>query len=246
MRFALYPPNFGEFGDVATLVDLARRAEAAGWDGFFLWDHLVAPAPVVDPWVALTAVAGATERLMLGPLIVPLARRRPQVVALAAATLQRVSGGRFVLGAGLGVVRDFERFGEDSGWRVRAELLEENLAAVRSHWRDGLFGDAPEIPVWVGGVWPRTKPFHGVEHADGVFPLRLVEGGGIGTFEPEELPAIRAALPERAQRDLVVWSTSIPADERAYDDAGATWWAVAPTHDAPLAPYARLVESGPR
>jgi alkanesulfonate monooxygenase SsuD/methylene tetrahydromethanopterin reductase-like flavin-dependent oxidoreductase (luciferase family) len=51
VRFGIYVPNFGAFGDVDILTDLGRRAESAGWDGFFLWDHLIAPGQIVDPWV---------------------------------------------------------------------------------------------------------------------------------------------------------------------------------------------------
>ena len=79
MRHALYVPPFGTFGDVALLVELAQAAEEAAWDGFFLWDHIhfETDVPFVDPWIALTAMAAATERIRLGPLITPLPRRRP-------------------------------------------------------------------------------------------------------------------------------------------------------------------------
>jgi len=94
MRAGIYIPNFGPYGDPAYVCDLAARAEEAGWDGLFIWDHWVADPPVgepplADPWVTLTAVAARTERLVVGPMIVPLGRRRPQKVALEAATLQR-------------------------------------------------------------------------------------------------------------------------------------------------------------
>ena len=99
MRYGFYSPNFGGTGDPRFVAELGARAEAAGWDGFFLWDHLaVQPAPLVDPWVALAGVAARTERIVLGPLIVPLARRRPQKVALEAVSLARLAAGRFVLG----------------------------------------------------------------------------------------------------------------------------------------------------
>lgn len=83
MRHAIYAPPFGTFGDVTLLVELARAAEAAGWDGFFLWDHLLYAddVPFVDAWIALTAMAAATEHIRLGPLITPLPRRRPWKVA---------------------------------------------------------------------------------------------------------------------------------------------------------------------
>ena len=85
MRFGLSLPCFGRGVDAAVVADWAAAAERAGWDGFFLWDHLFAfePGPVetVDPWIALTAAACATTRIRLGTLVTPLPRRRPVVVA---------------------------------------------------------------------------------------------------------------------------------------------------------------------
>src|SRR4030067_3379825 len=80
LHFALTLPNFGLFADPDHYLDLARRAEAAGWEGFFLWDHIRAgdwAGPVIDPWVALGAVAPGTQRIRLGTMITPLPRRRP-------------------------------------------------------------------------------------------------------------------------------------------------------------------------
>ena len=107
MRFGFYTPNSAATGDPKLVIELAMRAETAGWDGFFLWDHLTAwRPPLADPWVMLGAVAACTERITLGPLIVPLARRRPQKVALEATTLTRLAPGRCLLGVGLGVLYD--------------------------------------------------------------------------------------------------------------------------------------------
>lgn len=164
MRFGFYTSNSGASGDPNLVVELAERAEASGWDGFFLWDHLNAwRPPIADPWVMLGGVAVRTERLTIGPLIVPLARRRPQKVVLEAATLERLAPGRVVLGVGLGAPNDFTEFGEDADWRVRARKVEESLATIRR--------SLPDLPVWVSGEWPRRQPFHGVALADGVFPI---------------------------------------------------------------------------
>ena len=106
MRFAVNAPPFAE---PAALVELGVAAERAGWDAFFLWDHMVvdrAGVEIVDPWVTLGAVAGRTERIRLGTCVTPLPRRRPQKVARETATLDRLSGGRLVFGVGLGYPDD--------------------------------------------------------------------------------------------------------------------------------------------
>ena len=84
---------------------LAAEAEEAGWHGFFVWDQLRWKAPVrqvADPWITLAAIATATERLRLGPMVTPLPRRRPVKVARETATLDWLSGGRLTLGVGIG------------------------------------------------------------------------------------------------------------------------------------------------
>ena len=94
MRFGLTVPNLGEYADVELLGDLAATAEASGWDGFFLWDHILyRREPVfaaVDPWIALSVVAMRTSRLVLGPMVTPLARRRPAVVARQVTTAGQI------------------------------------------------------------------------------------------------------------------------------------------------------------
>src|SRR5690242_5321206 len=98
MQFGVSIPNFGATADPHTLVELARDAEAAGWDGFFLWDHMLFDdLPVVDAWVTLGAIAVSTARIRIGTLITPLARRRPLKVARETVTLDRLSHGRVLL-----------------------------------------------------------------------------------------------------------------------------------------------------
>ena len=138
MRLAVNIPNFGPFEDPHTVVDLARRAEAAGWDGLFVWDHLVFEDgnEVADPWVLLTAAAMATERLRLAPMVTPLPRRRPWVVARQAVSLDRLSNGRLILGVGIGEPADldFEIWGEDADRKVRAAQLDEGLEVLTGLW----------------------------------------------------------------------------------------------------------------
>src|SRR3954454_17923840 len=131
------------------MAELAARAEDRGWDGFFVWDHVKYRAParaVADPWVTLAAVAVATERVVIVPLVTPIARRRPHQLARETVTLDRPSGGRLVLGVGLGSDRsgefDRERFGEESDPRSRARLLDHGLERLTSYW-DGEFEPPP-------------------------------------------------------------------------------------------------------
>jgi alkanesulfonate monooxygenase SsuD/methylene tetrahydromethanopterin reductase-like flavin-dependent oxidoreductase (luciferase family) len=130
LRFGLYLPPFGPLADPGSLVDLARRAEIAGWDGVFLWEHVVAgdQFAVADPWVSLGAMASATDRVLLGTMVSPLPRRRPWVLARQAGTVSRLSNGRCVLGVGLGADDhgDFSRFGEEPNLAVRASMTDES------------------------------------------------------------------------------------------------------------------------
>jgi alkanesulfonate monooxygenase SsuD/methylene tetrahydromethanopterin reductase-like flavin-dependent oxidoreductase (luciferase family) len=133
VRFGVYVPTFGEY-DVRTLAELARESEDAGWDGFFIWDQLI-PRPdpeqdLADTTVALTAIALATERLRFGALVTPLARRRPWKLAKETATLDRLSGGRLVLGAGLGEEGDIAPVGEGAPPREVAARLDEALELI--------------------------------------------------------------------------------------------------------------------
>src|SRR6478752_1420665 len=140
MQFAVFLPNFGPFGDTDALVELARDAEANGWNGFFIWDHIqldgADTGPIVDPWVALTAVACATENLRIGTMITPLARRRPWKLARETVTLDRVSHGRLTFGVGLGYPPEdeFGTFGEETDDRVRADKLDEGLEILDGLW----------------------------------------------------------------------------------------------------------------
>lgn len=131
--YGFFLPNFGPFGDPTVLVELARRAEDAGWDGFFIWDHILLGAAgdqeVADPWITLAAIAAVTTRIRFGALVTPVTRRRPWKLTSETASLDRLSNGRLVFGAGLGVPADaeFGVFHEEADAKVRAEKLDEGL-----------------------------------------------------------------------------------------------------------------------
>ncbi|MGD9381955.1 MAG: LLM class flavin-dependent oxidoreductase [Candidatus Thorarchaeota archaeon] len=197
MKYGINIPNFGWFGDVNTLVEIAVEAEDAGWDGFFLWDHMLVfkqedmVLPFADPWITLAAIACNTKRIQFGPLIVPLPRRRPWKVAREAITVDHLSKGRLILGVGIGAPPDveFEYFGEESSERIRAEMLDEGLEIITGLWsgekfsykgrhyqlQEMTFQPMPKretgIPIWVGGGFPHKAPFRRAARYDGVSPV---------------------------------------------------------------------------
>jgi alkanesulfonate monooxygenase SsuD/methylene tetrahydromethanopterin reductase-like flavin-dependent oxidoreductase (luciferase family) len=248
MRFGLYVAPFGELAEVRALAAAGARAEAAGWDGLFVWDHTMTGggADVADPWIALTAVALATERMRLGAMVTPLARRRPWDVARQVAVLDRLSGGRMVFGVGLGGDgwRELSGFGEERDPRARAALLDEALDVVLDLWtgvpvtRDGpVFAldeaqvrptplQKPRPPVWLGCVWPHRRPLVRAARYDGVFPVsheRPLTGDDLRAIL-ETVGVHRAA--GAGPFDLVVVNHERPDAERLaeLEDAGATWW----------------------
>ncbi|GHO45812.1 LLM class flavin-dependent oxidoreductase [Ktedonospora formicarum] len=195
MRFAFNTPNMGIYGDVRQMVELAREAEEAGWDAFFIWDHIGSgldwPANFADPWIMLAAMAMATKRIKLGPIVTPLPRRRPWKVAREAVTLDHLSEGRLILGVGIGsdLAREFSCFGELGDDRLHGEMLDEGLEIITRLWSGEEFSyegkhyqlkkacfkptplQQPRIPIWVAGVWPNKRPFRRAAHFDGLCPI---------------------------------------------------------------------------
>lgn len=216
MQFAIDIPNFGSGGDARALVALACRAEDAGWDGFFVWDHLLVDPTwtleIADPWIALAAIAQATTRIRLGPMVAALPRRRPAKLARETASLDRLSGGRLVLGVGLGwpSEADFGWFGDEVDVRRRAAMVDEALAILDGLWRGEPFSFAgehyrvqevtflprpvqePRIPVWIAALRPGP-------------------GGPVGLDAPDAPPGPDAPL-RRAAR----WDGFVPALEDGY------------------------------
>jgi len=237
VRFAVCAANFGSWSDPHLAMRAARAAEMSGWDGYFVWDHLafVWGPPSADPWITLAAVSCATENLTLGTAVAPLARRRPQVVAEQVGTLERLNGGRVVLGAGLGGnEREFTDFGEDADPHRRARLLDDGLELVRRLW-DG--------PIWIGG---NSGPaLRRAARWDGWIPNSL-EPHGI-TMDAAELAAKVQAI-GRGDGFEVAFNGYSEAGENigAYAEAGATWW-LENLHDMRGDPDALVarIEAGP-
>jgi alkanesulfonate monooxygenase SsuD/methylene tetrahydromethanopterin reductase-like flavin-dependent oxidoreductase (luciferase family) len=251
MKYGIYFPNFRTYADPRRSADLAREAELAGWDGVFVWDHVWASIglgpgqPVADPWVMLAAIACTTERVRIGPLVTPVARRRPWKLAREIVTLDHLSNGRVIFGAGLGTpVEEYEAFGENSDAKVRARKLDEGLAIVAGLLSGEPFdfeGDlysvsqvnfAPRpvqkrIPVWIGGNWPAKPPFRRAARWQGVMPLTSE-----GFPNPGDLEQAAQFVTSEREADEPFDIVACGFTETASDtgpvasmhNSGATWW----------------------
>jgi alkanesulfonate monooxygenase SsuD/methylene tetrahydromethanopterin reductase-like flavin-dependent oxidoreductase (luciferase family) len=254
MRYGLYVPNLGEQVSARVLAQLAQEAEEAGWDGMFLWDHILYKSPqspaVIDPWIALAAMAMVTERIRLGTVVTPIARRHPWRLARETVTLDHLCNGRLTLGVGLGqpARTEFAQFGDESDQRTRAAKLDEGLEVLTGLWSGKPFAykgehyrvhrttflptpvQVPRIPIWVAGVWPRPKPFRRAAKWDGVVPLR--HGGAMS---PQDVVAMRAemereeSLPENFDIVKIHMVGTKDRGKRAQEAArfaevGVTWW----------------------
>ena len=255
MRSGIYFPLFDELADPALAARLAAEAEEAGWDGVFVWDHVRWREPVVavaDTQISLAAMAAATERIRLGPMVTPLARRRPVKVARETATLDRLSNGRLTLGVGLGGDEfggEYSKTGEELDVRRRAEMLDEALEILQAAWSGELVQHRGEhytvdgmrflprpvqrpLPIWVAGFYGKPRPLRRAARYQGFFPVNL--------DHPDQLAEMAAALPRDEGYDIVA---SLPpgVDPAPYVEAGATWWVVEFPGDSATADMVRGV-----
>jgi alkanesulfonate monooxygenase SsuD/methylene tetrahydromethanopterin reductase-like flavin-dependent oxidoreductase (luciferase family) len=259
VRCSINIPNFGDFADARTVAEVAAASEAAGWDALFIWDHVVhdkrrrVGQPFGDPWMLLTAAALATSRLRLGTMVTPVARRRPEQLARQVATLDALSGGRVVFGAGLGgpIEDEFASFGDTTDPVILAERLDEGLELLCRYWsgetvdHDGphyhvrqtallpATVQRPRPPVWIAGYWPNRRPMRRAAKWDGAVPL--FESARHGEAPPPgEVRDLVAYIAEhRGDRaaepfEVVVGGASDPSAAPdvlgELQDAGATWW----------------------
>jgi len=231
MKIGCHLPVYGPAATRATILGFARRMESLGFDSLWVSDHVVIPwtirshypysptgdfplppaTPFLEPLTTLSVVAGATERIALGTTVLVLAHRHPVLLAKMLATLDQLSGGRVIVGAGVGWMKEeIELFGVD--FRKRGAWSDEALRVLRACWRDprpsftGTFfrfdelGVEPkpvrgDIPIWIGGDTPAALR-RVAELGDGwhaAFPTPQSLG--------ESLPALRDAC-RRAGRDM--------------------------------------------
>ena len=248
MKAGLWLPLFDDLAEPQVCADLAREAEEAGWDGVFVWDNLRWLGPVraaADPWITLAAIATATSQVRIGPVVTPLARRRPVRVAQETVTLDRLSGGRLVLGVGLGsdqFAQEFVATGEETDGRRRARMLDEALDIVTGAWSGGTVqhrGDhyvvdgirflpgpaqTPGVPVWVAGTAGAARPLQRAARYDGYVPIELSSPDQLAEAVAE-IADLRSAAGTDADRPYdVVVALPVDTDPAPYADAGATWW----------------------
>ncbi|MEV0719171.1 LLM class flavin-dependent oxidoreductase [Asanoa sp. NPDC050611] len=267
MRFALDVPVSGDYADPVLLAQLAAEAEAAGWDGFFLQDGINTPEPMADPWISLGLVAAATERIRIGVMVTPLARRRPWQVARQATTVDRLSSGRMTLGVGLGFGEvDFSPFGEEWDARARAGILDEGLEVVAGLWTGRPFSFAgrhfrlddvtiapppvqePRIPVWVAAGWPNRRPLARAARWDGVYLMTVHQRTG-ELLRPADIAEVVAEL-GRPGLDVafnVVRAADLARQVEEFAAAGGTWWVELASDDADggLPAYRERIKDGP-
>ncbi len=265
MKFGFVLPDL----DVLTAPAFAALAEQSGWDGVFLPDGIAIDVPGVlmpasDPWVTLAAMALATRRVTLGPMVAAVTRRRPWKLAREVATLDLLSGGRMVLPVGLGAAGDdagFREVGEEMGMRARAELLDETLAILDGLWRGEPFSftgkhyhvgsmtqlpvpsQRPRVPLWVVGAWPAERSLRRALAWDGI----VIQSPGPATLEI--VRAVRERASQRGPAPFAIVVDPVGAADLAAADwaeAGVTWLLTSMWSEHTDESLRGLIAAGPR
>ena len=222
-------------------MEVAVAAEEQGWAGVFLWDHLLRPVEqataIADPWIMLSAIAAATTEVRIGPMVTPIARRRPLKLAREVATLDLLSNGRLTLGLGLGVDSGGEltKTREELDPVARGAMLDEGIVVLDKLLRgehvvhdghyymvDGITlspigAQRPRVPFWLAARGAATKPIRRAAHYEGLCPTVITPDR---FAELVEIVAIeRGSL---AGFDLAIMVTPEHAISE-YETRGATW-----------------------
>jgi alkanesulfonate monooxygenase SsuD/methylene tetrahydromethanopterin reductase-like flavin-dependent oxidoreductase (luciferase family) len=241
IKHAMLLPPVGLLSDASVLAEVAVAAERAGWDGVFVWDHVLRPAheppQIGDPWIAMAAMAVATSRIRIGPMVTPITRRRPIKLARETITLDRLSAGRLTLGLGLGVdtSRELSGLGEIVDARTRGERLDEGADLLVALWSgelvefhgrhfvaDGVTvlprpAQRPRIPMWFAARGDARRPVRRAARFEGLVPIEMDERGlaemlDVVVEERGTLDGFDVAVCPNGRQQYV-----------AFRDLGATW-----------------------
>lgn len=277
MQYAVDLSSVGAWGSPRSLADLAVLAEQSGWDAVFLEDYVMYSdgLDTYDPWVALAAIASATERIRLGTLVTPVPRRRPWKLAAEAMSIDHLSNGRMILGVGSGdpTAADMLPVGEQPDARTRGSMLDEALEVIEGLWSgervhhhgehytlDGVAlqprpVQRPRIPIWVGGRYTARRPRERALRWDGSCLYRA-EPPAWEDMTPHDVRELRAAADSR--RDGGAGFTIAIGGRQRRDDlgaereyiaslaeAGADWWNEWVHPQTPVAKVRELLAAGP-
>ncbi|MFX1511368.1 MAG: LLM class flavin-dependent oxidoreductase [Promethearchaeota archaeon] len=249
MKYGLDVSTVGEYSEPRVLSELAYEAEQAGWDGFFIWDVLLYEKNVIDPLVALSAIIMSTKRMKVGIMVIPMPRRHPWKVAREIVSLDHLSNGRLIFGAGLGYnPKAFSSVGEETSFKIRAEKLDESLEILMGLWSGKKYSfhgkhynidnvkftpvpvQSPRIPIWIAGFWPNRKPFQRAAKWDGVYPGKVNEEE-LTANDIKEICAYVKKHRKTGDSFDVAAGTKTPSDPdkrveiiQSFVEAGITWW----------------------
>lgn len=184
VRYGVWLQN-GYALSVEQVVAFGVEAEKAGWGGVFVSDE---PSNYSDPWTALAAIAAQTERIRLGTWVTPVPNNLPWRLAHILASLDHISGGRVILGTGLGTPYEYKAFGGSYDARALGRKYDEALEIITRLWSGeavSLSGEfftlkdaklavtpvqTPRIPILMACWWPHKKPFRRAARWDGMMP----------------------------------------------------------------------------
>jgi hypothetical protein len=252
LKFGLVLP----YGTARVVARLSQLAEQAGWDGCFLGDAIWCE----DPMIALAAAAMTTQRIRLGTMVIPTPLRRPWKLASESIALDRLSDGRLILGLGAGAVwMGWQSFPDEvTDTKARAEMLDESIDILTLLYQRKQFDYAgkhyhlkltlmeeqhyppkpvqqPRIPLWVVGIWPRTKSMQRVLKCDGLLAEKMNRDGKGEEVTPADIYEMKAYVDANRTLttpfDIVVSGSTAGLDRTqlqekllAWREAGVTWW----------------------
>ncbi|HET6710300.1 LLM class flavin-dependent oxidoreductase [Amycolatopsis sp.] len=209
MKIGVNVPNFGPGTDPGVLRAWAQTVEGLGYDLLMVSDHVAItpdvagqyPAPFYEPFTTLSWLAGVTQRVRLGTTVLVVPYRHPLLIARMAANLDALSGGRFVLGAGIGWAKqEYDALGVP--FEQRGKLTTEYLRTIRAAWADHDDYRAGPIPLWLGGHSDAGLR-RALELGDAWHPLRLTMTGFRETLGRLEKLAGDRPVPAFAPRILL-------------------------------------------